>query len=238
MDARFCLQKAIEMAPSVVSYKQMYLDCFYDHFGSPTDANRQVYKYSVSRKPVIYLYPEKETKVDVELEYTGNLTFTYPEYKGTWSVMAQTNGQLLNLSDSTEHQYLFWEGQNRKSHQSILESKEGFVVKSGEATSFLVNQLKTIGLTPKEYNDFVVYWAPILNENPYNFVHFVLNEEYAEEIAGLNVNPKPDAMLRVFMFYQPMTEYKELKPQVFEPFKRTGFTLVEWGGGEIPLIAD
>ncbi len=32
----------------------------------------------VDYKPVIYLYPEKQTAVDVVLEYDGRLTCTYP----------------------------------------------------------------------------------------------------------------------------------------------------------------
>ena len=37
---------------------------------------------STSAKPVIYLYPEEETTVSVQLDYTGQLTTTYPAYGG------------------------------------------------------------------------------------------------------------------------------------------------------------
>ena len=40
-------------------------------------------------KPVIYLYPEQEEDVSVELDYVGDLTCTYPEYNGKWNVTAQ-----------------------------------------------------------------------------------------------------------------------------------------------------
>lgn len=39
---------------------------------------------NVAYKPVIYLYPEKETEVEVELIYNGRLTVTYPVYKNGW----------------------------------------------------------------------------------------------------------------------------------------------------------
>ncbi|MBQ9925500.1 MAG: hypothetical protein IJO51_05730 [Clostridia bacterium] len=35
----------------------------------------------IDEKPVIYLYPEEETEVTVKLDYAGELTTTYPEYK-------------------------------------------------------------------------------------------------------------------------------------------------------------
>jgi len=40
------------------------------------------------RKPIIYLYPEKETDVSVKLDYKGKLAVTYPAYNGGWVVTA------------------------------------------------------------------------------------------------------------------------------------------------------
>ena len=44
--------------------------------------NNVLYDEPVERKPVIYLYPEKETEVSVNLDFSGKLTSTYPEYNG------------------------------------------------------------------------------------------------------------------------------------------------------------
>ena len=35
-----------------------------------------------TEKPVIYLYPTSQQIVSVKLDYKGELTCTYPEYKG------------------------------------------------------------------------------------------------------------------------------------------------------------
>ena len=43
--------------------------------------------------------------------------------------------------------------------------KEGFVVKGSDSAEFLRETLSQMGLTPKEYNEFIVYWAPKLQEN-------------------------------------------------------------------------
>ena len=41
-----------------------------------------------------------------------------------------------------------------------------------------------MGLTPKEYNEFIVYWAPLLQNNPYNLISF--QAKNYEELAGDN----------------------------------------------------
>ena len=47
-------------------------------------------------KPVIYLYPREEQEVTVKLDYKGDLTVTYPEYKDGWNVIASPDGTLIN----------------------------------------------------------------------------------------------------------------------------------------------
>jgi len=47
----------------------------------------------------------------------------------------------------------------------------------------------------------------------------------------LNVVPAPDSEIRVFMTFTPVGEYVEIAPQELPSYDRTGFTLVEWGGG-------
>ena len=53
-------------------------------------------------KPVIYLYPEKETEVTVKLNYAGELTCTYPAYNDGWKVSASPDGTLTDADRSEE----------------------------------------------------------------------------------------------------------------------------------------
>ena len=85
-----------------------------------------------------------------------------------------------------------------------------------------------MGLTQKEYNEFIVYWAPRMQENKYNLISF--QTENYEQSAPLHINPAPDSMLRVYMAYKPLTNPIDIEPQTFKPFERTGFSVVEWGG--------
>lgn len=51
---------------------------------------------NVAYKPVIYIYPEKETEVSVSLDFDGKLTCTYPAYNNGWTVTASADGKLTD----------------------------------------------------------------------------------------------------------------------------------------------
>ncbi|MCD6067166.1 MAG: hypothetical protein K0S33_1992 [Bacteroidetes bacterium] len=187
-------------------------------------------------KPVIYLYPQKTTNVDVELLYDGKLTVTYPEYntsKKGWTVKAKPDGTLINSDDNQEYQYLFWEGVPATPYN--FDMNAGYCVKGSDTRKFLQNILPKMGLTPKEYNDMIVFWLPKMQDNAYNIIHFA-GETYTEK-APLHISPKPDNLIRVFMAFQPSATYVETKEPVLPAFSRSGFTAVEWGGTEMPVYA-
>lgn len=174
-------------------------------------------------KPVIYLYPETKQEVNVRLELEGEFTFTYPVYENGWNVTAYPDGKII--SQGEEYSYLFWEGTMPYLNTEIT---EGFVVKGSDSAEFLRKTLSAMGLTPKEYNEFIVFWAPKLMENEYNKIYFA-GEEY-EKQAKLTITPEPDSILRVYMIYEPATKETVLPPQTIKPFERKGFTVIEWGG--------
>ncbi len=181
----------------------------------------------MTAKPVIYLYPERQTDVAVRLDLDGDLTYTYPAYHGGWEVTAQPDGTLTNKADGSTHYYLFWEGNARPE----WEHDRGFVVKGAETEAFLRERLAFLGLTPREYNDFITYWVPRMRRKPYNLISFS-GAQY-DEIAGLTVSPPPDSMLRVHMVWMALDAPIKIEPQELKPFTRSGFTVVEWGGTEV-----
>ena len=183
-------------------------------------------------KPVIYLYPETVTDVTVQLDYQGTLIADYPRYSpllGGWKVTAYPDSTLINHSDGKEYSYLFWEG--KSSVPIDWDLTTGFVVPGSDTKDFLQTTLADIGLTPKEYNEFIVYWFPKMQNNAYNLIHFA-GEQYTDT-APLTISPEPDSVLRVFMVYKPLTEKISITPQLFPTFIRNGFTVVEWGGAEL-----
>jgi hypothetical protein len=182
-------------------------------------------------KPVIYLYPTEEQKTLVQLDFKGNIIYDYPDYNkeiGGWEVTAYPDGRLINLEDGKEYSYIFWEGQ---SYSNNYDLSTGFVVSGKDTKIFLQEALSKLGLTPKEYNEFIVYWYPLMENNKYNLIHFA-SEEYTET-AKLIITPKPDSVLRVFMVFKSLDEKININPQELESFNRFGFAVVEWGGAEV-----
>ena len=188
-----------------------------------------IYYEAAADKPVIYLYPEKETDVHVELELTGaELSTTYPKYNNGWDVTASPDGSLLNKADGTHHKYLFWDAVNCRTRYDL---SKGFCVAGSDTESFLKEKLTYMGLTEEEMNEFIVYWLPRMEHNAYNLISFQ-GAAYTDS-ARLDITPSPDSMLRVFMAYVPLEEAVDIQPQQLETFERKGFTVVEWGGSEI-----
>jgi hypothetical protein len=175
-------------------------------------------------KPVIYLYPEKETDVDVELAFDGELTVTYPQYEEGWEVTAFPDGHLIDRRDGKEYSYLYWEGEG---HYEIDWSK-GYCVAGEDSAAFLQDILSEMGMLPEEYNEMIVYWLPMLLESSYNLITF--QEESYSDHAKLKISPQPESVLRVFMVFKGLKKPVTIDPPEIIPFERKGFTVVEWGG--------
>ncbi len=184
-------------------------------------------------KPVIYLYSDSVMNVRVSLLPVGELIFTYPQYNNGWECKVLSGGTIEVKSKA--YNYLFWEG---KMEMNTAENKfeNGFVVASTELVSFFEEKLTLAGLTSKESADFITYWVPRMKTNSFNKLHFVFNEEY-NAIAQLNVQPKPQSMLRLYMYWSKCDESTQLKSQKIPSFNRSGFTLLEWGGSEVQILA-
>lgn len=180
----------------------------------------------VCYKPVIYLYPERETEVAVKLLLDGRLTCTYPDYDFCWKVTAAPDGTLTDAKGQT-YNYLYWEGETN----ARWDMSRGFCVKGEDTAEFLEEALATLGLTRREANEFIVYWLPRMQENPYNIISFQ-TDRYTEA-AKLVIDPAPDTLIRVFMTWQGSESYVEMEKQELTAPERTGFTVVEWGGTEV-----
>lgn len=177
-------------------------------------------------KPVIYLYPEEKTQLDLKLDLDGNLSTTYPEYKNGWNITAQPDGTLTD-SNGREYNYLFWEGQS----DIEFDFNEGFCVSGEDTLSFLEDSLTQLGLTYKEQADFITYWLPKMQNNKYNIISFQ-NDNYTQA-AKLEASCEIDTEIRVFMAWKASDECVDIKEQKLITPERTGFTLVEWGGTEV-----
>ncbi|MBQ3068855.1 MAG: hypothetical protein IJD01_02770 [Clostridia bacterium] len=177
----------------------------------------------VCYKPVLYLYPEQPTEVSVTLDLKGELTCTYPAYQNGWHVTAEPDGTLTDSKGQT-YNYLYWEGNT----DARWDLSEGFCIQGEDTAAFLETALAQLGLTRREANEFIVYWLPLMQENPYNLIAF--QTEAYTTAAPLTITPAPDTLIRVFMVYKPLEEAVDIPPQTLSAPARHGFTAVEWGG--------
>ena len=177
-------------------------------------------------KPVIYLYPEEETDVSVKLFLDGRLTCTYPAYNTGWNVTAAPDGTLTDAKGQT-YNYLYWEGETN----AQWDMSEGFCIKGEDTAAFLEDVLEKLGLNRKEANEFIVYWLPLMEQNPYNIISF--QTDIYTDAAALEIDPSPDTLIRVFMTWKAADTFVELSEQELSAPERSGFTVVEWGGTEI-----
>ena len=177
-------------------------------------------------KPVIYLYPEAETQVSVHLTLDGELTCTYPAYQDGWTVTAAPDGTLTDKRGQT-YNYLYWEGET----YARWDMARGFCVKGSDTAAFLEQALAQLGLTRREANEFIVYWLPLMEQNPYNIISF--QADAYTQAAQLHIDPAPDTLIRVFMAWRPSDSFVKLPAQELTAPARTGFTVVEWGGTKI-----
>lgn len=177
-------------------------------------------------KPVIYLYPEQSTLVNVQVGI-DEFTKTIPAYgeKG-WTVLAKANGMLTNLADGLKYPYLFWEGQSYES-QMMGETWTLPVTAVGEE---LPTALAEMGFTAQESADFMEFWLPHLEAVGTPHVEFAfVDESVMNQIAPLFIKPIPDQVIRVFMYYRGVGSEGHERPS-FQSIARHGFTVFEWGG--------
>ena len=179
-------------------------------------------------KPIIYLYPEVPTMCSAKITLDGELTCTYPAHgENGWQEFVATPDGTLIFPDGKEYYALYWEGVQHAS----WDFSKGFCVRGEDTATFLEWALAEQGLTPREANEFIVYWLPLMQDNPYNVISFQ-TDAYTDG-AVLEITPTPDSLLRVFMAYYPSDAEVDIQPQAFDGFVRQGFTVVEWGGSRV-----
>ena len=195
-------------------------DIVYQPIG-PIGPSEPIY---VAYKPIIYLYPEEETKLEITVGKPEELLSTYPKYNNGWKVTAHQNGDLYDESGNYYYS-LFWDGKD----ETVENFEEGFVVEGKKTSEFLREKLEYIGLNGKETNEFINFWLPKLETNKFNLIRFRQTEE-VNEYMPLNISKTPDTLIRVLMDFKGLDEKIEVRPQELTSTERKGFVVVEWGG--------
>lgn len=182
------------------------------------------------KKPVIYLYPDSDTDVSVDLKAIGNLTFTYPDYSWGWKGTAHPDGS-IDINGAL-YPYLFWESEQM--FNTFDAKTGGFLLEREQVVPSLENYLTDLGFNDKEKTDFITFWAPQLLKYEQVVIQFVLNDS-CNAFATLEITPKPQHLNRVYIVWSQTDRAKPqlVKPQVLQKLNREGFDVLEWGGIEL-----
>jgi len=173
-------------------------------------------------KPVIYLYPEKDTQVSVKVG--ADITKSEPLYQNGWTALASPSGKLIVNGKSYDS--LFWEGLGNGIYPNI---DQGFIVKKEDLKSTLEDHLSQLGLNLKESADFMDFWWPKMPQTPYTRLTW-FGTKQMNQLAPLSVSPKPDTTIRIFLDFEGLNNPIDIQPQKLSSIPRKGFTLIEWGG--------
>ena len=76
--------------------------------------------------------------------------------------------------------------------------------------------------------DFITFWLPTLLDNKLSICSFQTQKFF--DNLELNVSPKPDTMIRIFLSIKKINAPIDIKEQKLEKVERKGYTVVEWGG--------
>lgn len=218
----WCVGDSIQVNASFVHYPKDP-----EKYARVTAKDIAPHRFDAAEKPIIYLYPQTPTVCSVKLTLNGALTCTYPDYENGWDNFTAYPDGTLVFPDGKEYYALYWEGVQ----YGDWDFSKGFCVRGEDTASFLEWALAYQGLTPREANEFIVYWLPRMQVNEYNVISFQ-TDAYTNG-AVLDISPAPDSLLRVFMTYYASDAYVDIPPQEFASFIRQGFTVVEWGGSEV-----
>jgi hypothetical protein len=190
------------------------------------DSSRRVYAL---RKPVVYVWPLAPLDVRVEVRPRGGFIAQYPRAnagQGCWELHATPDGMLHERSSGRSFAYLFWEAEG---HDLTIDPALAHCVRGREAAEFLERVAAAHQLNARERTDFVSYWLPALEANPYSLVQLLDPVSYAAH-AQLRVTPEPDTLIRLFMIFTAVDGPRRVGAPALPALRREGYCVVEWGG--------
>lgn len=196
-----------------------------DSFGKyQLQVDNRFYSGGGCGKPVVYLYPVKDTNVSVNVGAQILKSDPFYTVNGWQNVLASPNG-LLKYNGKT-YRSLYWEGYGFGEYPLI---NQGAVVRQDQVESTLKANLKQQGLNAQESTDFLAFWLPKMPKKPFVRITWLGNASL-NRLAPLTISPTPQTVIRVFLDAEGLDQPIDLPAQYFVAPERKGFTVVEWGG--------
>lgn len=184
-------------------------------------------RYCVA-KPVIYLYPQSPTAVDVQVVTSGQIVVSDPHYpQGGWrNVLATPEGTLTY--NGKQYSELFYES----SVNDFQKPEQGITIAKAQLPQRMSAILDKLGLIGKEKQEFLDFWLPKLQALPSPYVYFSLLDTSAKaSVDKVTINPKPDTQIAFIAYFKPVDSADNgTVLQLPATPQRVGFVSVEWGG--------
>jgi len=174
-------------------------------------------------KPNIYLYPETEILLDVDISFpeNGKVIKSIPDFPDQWKGLKITpDGKINNKYD-----YLFYETEQL----ALFPAEKGWIVAQNDLEAFFRTNLKETGFIDREIKDFIEFWIPKLVESD----HYAIYPQYNEQIdplIKLEFSKQPDSIIRLLYLIQECNpKHFQLEAPVIPGFSMEGFVVREWG---------
>ncbi|MCY1718938.1 hypothetical protein OU798_01205 [Prolixibacteraceae bacterium Z1-6] len=172
-------------------------------------------------KPNIYIYPEQEMYLDLQISFPkgGEIIASIPEYVGGWEVIVTADGKI-----NGEYDFLFYESEQ----PDVWQAQKGWCIKNENLTDFFTQNLTLYGFEGNEIDDFIGYWIPRLVNGNYCHIYPQTNQ-IINSVIKLTFSETPDNILRLFYMIQESDRNILLEAPEINAFKREGFFVAEWG---------
>lgn len=189
----------------------------YNNLNNSTHSN-----HPVARKPNIYIYPEKEISLNVNISFPkgGSVITSIPAYNEGWNIKVDSTGKIDKTYD-----YLFYESTQPDNWQY----RTGWIIKKDSLMDFFQENMSAYGFNSKEIKDFTDYWIPKFNTYKYYLIYPQI-KVMIDNLVLVNYSTKPDDILRLFYTVKGANEKQIMNnPAIITNFKREGFHVAEWG---------
>lgn len=175
--------------------------------------------------PLIYLYPQKPVVASIKIR---SLIISPKLFlnNNSWHLVAVPDGT-LTTQDGRKSRFIPYEFLR----SDFKRPEKGFVIEESRLEEYLKTDLwKKLGLTDSEINDYWLDVKPRIKSSPYYFISLIDRSEI-DRVLPMEVNPKPDTILRNMTYILPLPSKPQITPQPLELTspKRNGFTVLENG---------
>ncbi|KAK0470987.1 hypothetical protein IW261DRAFT_1513918 [Armillaria novae-zelandiae] len=144
----------------------------------------------------------------------------------TWNVKTNEDHTLTDMRTGTRVSYLFWETKTNPglppsppaspqiSPHTVrpfdplcpqVTNDNSVVLHASKAAVYLDKALHALGLHIEARTSFITFWLPFILKHNYVAVNFLPQASY-DKAAPLDVKPKPDIVIRVFMLFKRVCE--------------------------------